>query len=77
LPSWARRPASQPTQPGFTTCPDTTIHIGAEVRGVHARLGTNESEQLWPQLVATFPAYDLYQRNSKGRKLPMVILDPR
>jgi F420H(2)-dependent quinone reductase len=74
--------AGQPTNPGWfhnlMANPDTTIQIGAHVRSVRARLATDEErEQLWPQLVATFPAYDLYQRNSKGRKLPVLILDPR
>ena len=74
--------AGQPTNPAWfhnlRANPDTTIQIGADVRSVRARLATDEErEQLWPKLVATFPAYDLYQRNSKGRKLPVVILDPR
>lgn len=74
--------AGQPTNPAWfhnlMANPDTTIQIGADIRGVRARLATDqEREQLWPKLVATFPAYDLYQRNSKGRKLPVVILDPR
>jgi deazaflavin-dependent oxidoreductase (nitroreductase family) len=74
--------AGQPTNPAWfhnlTANPDTTIQIGGDVRSVHARLATDEErDQLWPKLVATFPAFDIYQRNSKGRKLPVVILDPR
>ncbi len=74
--------AGQPTNPAWfhnlRANPDTTIQIGADIRRVRARLATDEErEQLWPKLVANFPAYELYQRNSKGRKLPVVILDPR
>jgi deazaflavin-dependent oxidoreductase (nitroreductase family) len=73
--------AGQPTNPAWfqnlMANPDITIQIGADVRHVRARLATDdEREQLWPKLLATFPAYDLYQRNSKGRKLPVVMLDP-
>jgi F420H(2)-dependent quinone reductase len=74
--------AGQPTNPAWfhnlRANPDITIQIGADIRSVRARLATDEErEQLWPKLVTTFPAYELYQRNSKGRKLPVVILDPR
>jgi F420H(2)-dependent quinone reductase len=73
--------AGQPDNPAWfhnlMANPDTTIQIGTDVRRVRARLATDEErEQLWPRLVATFPPYDLYQRNSKGRRLPVVILDP-
>ena len=74
--------AGQPTHPAWfhnlSTHPNTTIQIGLDVRSVRARLANDEErEQLWPKLVDTFPAYDLYQRNSRGRKLPVVILEPR
>jgi F420H(2)-dependent quinone reductase len=74
--------AGQPTNPAWfhnlRAHPNTTIQIGVDVRSVRARLASDEErEQLWPKLVDTFPAYDLYQRNTKGRKLPVVILDPR
>lgn len=74
--------AGQPTNPAWfhnlRAHPNATIQIGVDVRSVRARLANDEErEQLWPKLVDTFPAYDLYQRNSKGRKLPVVILDPR
>lgn len=56
--------------------PDTTIQIGAEVRKVHARMATGEErDRLWEELVAMFPGYDFYQRNAKGREIPIVILD--
>jgi deazaflavin-dependent oxidoreductase (nitroreductase family) len=58
--------------------PDTTIQIGPEVREVRARLANDqERNQLWKKMVATYPGYDFYERNAKGRKIPVVILDPR
>jgi deazaflavin-dependent oxidoreductase (nitroreductase family) len=72
----------QPTHPAWfhnlMANPDTTIQIGPEVQKVHARLATDEERvHLWEELVAMFPGYDFYQRNAKGRKIPIVILDPR
>ena len=74
--------AGQATHPAWfhnlKANPDTTIQIGAGLRSVRARLATDEErDHLWPKLVATFPAYDIYQRNAKHRQLPVVILDPR
>ncbi|HEY3830337.1 MAG TPA: nitroreductase family deazaflavin-dependent oxidoreductase [Solirubrobacteraceae bacterium] len=72
----------QPTHPAWfhnlMAHPDTTIQIGSDVREVHARLaGEAERERLWEELVEMFPGYDFYERNAKGRKIPIVILDPR
>jgi F420H(2)-dependent quinone reductase len=74
--------AGQPTNPAWfhnlKATPDTTIQIGAEVRNVRARVSTDEERaRLWSKFVASFPAYDFYRRNAKGRKIPIVILDPR
>ena len=74
--------AGQPTNPGWfhnlMANPDTTIQVGADFRSVRARLATDEErDHLWPKLVAIFLAYHLYRRNAKGRKLPVIILDPR
>jgi len=74
--------AGQPTHPAWfhnlMANPDTTIQIGSEVRGVRARLATDEERgQLWQKMVAVYPGYDFYERNAKGRKIPIVILDPR
>jgi deazaflavin-dependent oxidoreductase (nitroreductase family) len=55
--------------------PDTTAQIGRELRPVHARVATaEERERLWPRVVA---AYADYQARSKGREIPLVILEPR
>jgi deazaflavin-dependent oxidoreductase (nitroreductase family) len=74
--------AGQPTHPAWfhnlMANPDTTIQIGTETHKVHARVATNgERDRLWKELVAMFPGYDFYERNAKGRKIPVVILDPR
>jgi deazaflavin-dependent oxidoreductase (nitroreductase family) len=58
--------------------PDTTIQIGSEVREVRARLAIDEErDRLWKKMVAIYPGYDFYERNAKGRNIPIVILDPR
>jgi F420H(2)-dependent quinone reductase len=74
--------AGQPTHPAWfhnlKANPDTTIQIGSVVREVRARVATDEErDRLWPKFVAHYPGYDFYQRNAKGRKIPIVILDPR
>jgi deazaflavin-dependent oxidoreductase (nitroreductase family) len=58
--------------------PDTTAQIGRERRDVHARVATAaERERLWPRVVESYPAYADYQKRSKGREIPLVILEPR
>jgi F420H(2)-dependent quinone reductase len=58
--------------------PDTRVQIGAERRQVRARLATKEErERLWPQAVETYKGYADYQVRSKGREIPLVILEPR
>lgn len=72
----------QPTHPAWfhnlMAHPDTTIQIGPDVHKVHARLaGGEERDRLWSELLAMFPGYDFYECNAKGRKIPVVVLDPR
>ncbi len=58
--------------------PDTTAQIGAERRPVHARLATpEERERLWPRAVETYRGYADYQARSRGREIPILILEPR
>jgi deazaflavin-dependent oxidoreductase (nitroreductase family) len=58
--------------------PDTTVQVGGERRGVHARTaGTEERERLWPLAVEQYHGYADYQARSKGREIPLVILEPR
>jgi deazaflavin-dependent oxidoreductase (nitroreductase family) len=74
--------AGQPSHPAWfhnlKANPNTTIQIGSVAREVRARVATEEEHnRLWPQFVAFYPGYDFFQRNAKGRKIPIVILDPR
>ncbi len=74
--------AGQPSHPAWfhnlMANPDTTIQIGSEMREVRARLaGDEERDQLWKKMAAIYPGYEFYERNAKGRKIPVVILDPR
>jgi deazaflavin-dependent oxidoreductase (nitroreductase family) len=58
--------------------PDTTVQIGRERRRVHARVATDEErERLWPRVVDEYRSYADYQARSKGREIPLVILEPR
>jgi hypothetical protein len=48
------------------------------MRSVHARVATDEERNaLWPKFVAFYPGYDFFQRNARGRRIPIVILEPR
>ena len=72
----------QPSHPAWfrnlMASPDTTVQIGSEVREVRARLAADEErDRLWKKMVASYPGYDFYERNAAGRKIPIVILDPR
>jgi deazaflavin-dependent oxidoreductase (nitroreductase family) len=58
--------------------PDTTVQVGRERRPVHARVATTEErERLWPTVVSEYRSYADYQARSKGREIPLVILEPR
>ncbi|HEY8083824.1 MAG TPA: nitroreductase family deazaflavin-dependent oxidoreductase [Solirubrobacterales bacterium] len=58
--------------------PDTTAQIGSEKRLVHAKVATAEERQrLWPKAVKAYSGYEDYQARSRGREIPMVILEPR
>jgi len=58
--------------------PDTEAQIGRERRAVHARVATPaERERLWPEAVKMYDGYEDYQARSKGREIPLVILEPR
>jgi F420H(2)-dependent quinone reductase len=56
--------------------PDTTVQIGRERRSVHARVAKpEERERLWPVAVKMYGGYADYQARSKGREIPLVILE--
>jgi deazaflavin-dependent oxidoreductase (nitroreductase family) len=72
----------QPTHPAWfrnlKANPDTRVQIGSVVREVRARVATDgERDRLWPEFLAIYPGYDFYQRHAKGRKIPIVMLEPR
>lgn len=74
--------AGQPRHPAWfhnlRANPETTMQIGSMVREVRARVATDEErERLWPEFVAFYPGYEFFRRNAKGRKIPIVIFDPR
>ncbi len=58
--------------------PDTEVQVGRERRAVHARVANaEERERLWPRAVKSYHGYADYQKRSKGRKIPLVILERR
>jgi F420H(2)-dependent quinone reductase len=58
--------------------PDTEAQIGSEVRRVHARVATpEERERLWGLAVKAYRGYEDYAARSKGREIPLIVLEPR
>jgi F420H(2)-dependent quinone reductase len=58
--------------------PDTTVQIGSHVLPVHARVAKpEERDRLWAMAVEAYRGYDAYQVRSKGREIPLVVLEPR
>ncbi len=62
----------------LTANPDTTVQVGSRKLTVHARTAKpEERERLWKLAVDSYPGYDDYAARSKGREIPLVILEPR
>jgi deazaflavin-dependent oxidoreductase (nitroreductase family) len=58
--------------------PDTTMQIGDEMLPVHARVAKpEERDRLWALAVKAYRGYEDYALRSKGREIPLVILEPR
>jgi F420H(2)-dependent quinone reductase len=58
--------------------PDTTVQVGSHVLPVHARVATpEERERLWKMAVEAYHGYEDYAVRSKGREIPLVVLEPR
>jgi deazaflavin-dependent oxidoreductase (nitroreductase family) len=58
--------------------PDTTVQVGSEHRAVHARVAKpDERERLWAKAVKAYHGYEDYAARSKGREIPLVVLEPR
>jgi deazaflavin-dependent oxidoreductase (nitroreductase family) len=58
--------------------PDTTVQVGSRQLPVHARVAKpEERERLWEMAVAAYHGYEDYAIRSKGREIPLVVLEPR
>jgi len=58
--------------------PDTSVQVGSKQLPVHARVATDEEyPRLWKAAVAGYHGYEDYAVRSKGRKIPLVVLEPR
>jgi F420H(2)-dependent quinone reductase len=58
--------------------PETTVQVGGDCLDVRARVATSEErERLWPMAEKAWPGFRTYQARSQGRKIPMVVLEPR
>lgn len=57
--------------------PDTTVQVGSELRKVRARVaGDEERDRLYAEAVKNWSDFDAYQKRT-GRKIPVVVLEPR
>jgi deazaflavin-dependent oxidoreductase (nitroreductase family) len=58
--------------------PDTTVQVASHQLPVRARVATpEERKRLWPMAVKSYHGYEDYAARSKGREIPLVILEPR
>jgi deazaflavin-dependent oxidoreductase (nitroreductase family) len=58
--------------------PDTTVQVGSHHLPVHARVAKpEERERLWEMAVKAYHGYEDYAVRSKGREIPLVVLEPR
>jgi F420H(2)-dependent quinone reductase len=58
--------------------PDTTVQVASHRLAVHARTASpEERKRLWPLAVKGYHGYEDYAKRSKGREIPLVILEPR
>jgi deazaflavin-dependent oxidoreductase (nitroreductase family) len=58
--------------------PDTTVQVGSRHLPVHARVAKPEERQpLWDMAVEAYRGYEDYASRSKGREIPLVVLESR
>jgi deazaflavin-dependent oxidoreductase (nitroreductase family) len=58
--------------------PDTTVQVASHHLPVHARIAKpEERDRLWAMAVKAYHGYEDYAARSKGREIPLVILEPR
>ncbi len=57
--------------------PACRIQVGKQAYVAKARTAAGEERsKLWSQLQKIYPPYDDYQRATKGREIPVVVLEP-
>jgi deazaflavin-dependent oxidoreductase (nitroreductase family) len=62
----------------LTANPDTKVQVGSHKLEVHARTANPEERaRLWQLAVDSYPGYNDYAARSKGREIPLVVLEPR
>ena len=58
--------------------PDTTVQVGSHRLSVHARVAKpEERDRLWQMAVESYGGYEDYAVRSKGREIPLIVLEPR
>ncbi|HWA53722.1 MAG TPA: nitroreductase family deazaflavin-dependent oxidoreductase [Solirubrobacterales bacterium] len=58
--------------------PDTKVQIGGKHLAVHARVAESEErDRIWAKAVKVYRDYESYAARSKGRTIPVVVLEPR
>ena len=59
--------------------PEVEVEVGRRgTMPVRARVASGEERQhLWAKATRVWPDYDRYQARSKGREIPVVVLEPR
>ena len=58
--------------------PETTIEIGTDTRPVVARVADEEDRsRIWEAQKQAFPNFAEYEKTAGGRKIPVVVLEPR
>jgi deazaflavin-dependent oxidoreductase (nitroreductase family) len=58
--------------------PETTVQVRGETIPVRARVAKPEERaRLWALAVKGYRCYDDYAARSKGREIPLVVLEPR
>jgi F420H(2)-dependent quinone reductase len=58
--------------------PDTEVQVGSKRLPVHARVAKSEErKRIWRKATKVYPGYEGYAARSKGREIPVVVLEPR
>jgi F420H(2)-dependent quinone reductase len=74
--SWGGRPRDPEWYRNLVTEPRAIVQVRSKTRAVLARTAnTDERETWWPQIVAAYPGYRIYQSRT-DRSIPVVLLEP-